>query len=105
MMAPHKLTDAQWGRWFHPHSEALKRLGLPGEITHDRSRWGRFLGHGYDHESGWTPELLPVAQLHALLSYIQTHFPEDDLSGLNLLMRKADLLPGAGIDGGRVSSS
>jgi hypothetical protein len=86
-------SRADWKRGFQLHSEALKRLGLLAEIAEEPHRWWRFLGHGCDSETSWTPELLPAAQQRELLSYILMHFPDDDLSGLKLLMRNAGLLP------------
>jgi hypothetical protein len=85
-------SAVEWKRRFQPHNEALKRLGLLAEITHDRYRWWRFLGNGVD-QSGWHPGLLPAVQQRELLAYILARFPEEDLSGLKLPMRKANLLP------------
>jgi len=69
-----------WSKWLAQHRSELVECGLPDFIYCDEARWGHFLGHGYDHESGWQPEMLSLVELQRLRAFVAREFPESDLS-------------------------
>lgn len=75
-----------WRNWIRDHADVVLGLGLLGDLQRDHRRWTYFLEHGYDQQSGWNPDLLPVDQRNILLSYLRDHIPAAERTGLTKLI-------------------
>ena len=83
MTSANQKTDAMnWKKWVNAHGDAVICLGLPADVLNDRKRWRYFLEHGYDHTSGWKPQILPMDQMKSLMLYLKAHVAETNRSGL-----------------------
>ena len=66
-----KHPDTTWRR---SSRAELLAAGLPDLVIDDERRWNYMLLHGYDHESGWSPEWISEPQAAALLRLLQSHY-------------------------------
>lgn len=81
-----KIGPLSWRNWIRDHGDVVLGLGLLGDLQRDHRRWSYFLEHGYDHESGWNPEMLPADQRRILLIYLRDHIPAAQRMGLTKLI-------------------
>jgi hypothetical protein len=77
-----RLGPLNWRNWVRDHGDVVLGLGLPGDLLRAPRRWTYFLEHGYDHESGWKPDLLPAGQRRLLAAYLKSHVPAVERTGL-----------------------
>jgi hypothetical protein len=67
----------EWVKWVTKNRDALTASGVPDFVLADESRWWRFLGHGYDGETGWKASMLRPDQLVALTELVEREFGTD----------------------------
>ena len=65
-----------WSKWVEAHRAALVLCGIPSFLIEDQFRWERFVEHGYDHETGWSPELLPTRQRATLQAFLRSEYSD-----------------------------
>jgi hypothetical protein len=71
--------EKEWLDWLALCRDELVACGVAEWIYSDQLRWHYFVGHGYDGESGWSPNLLPLLQRHRLFAFILREYGEDGL--------------------------
>ena len=78
-MAFHRNSDRarSWSKWVELHRDELNRCGIPPFLTDDEFRWLRFVEHGYDGETGWSPKLLTAAASAKLAEFIRREHPDN----------------------------
>jgi hypothetical protein len=63
-----------WKQWLAKSRADLINAGLPDFLWAERLRWLHFVEHGYDHQTGWKPEMLAPVQLEALRKFIEREY-------------------------------
>jgi hypothetical protein len=86
IMTMRLIGPLAWRTRMREHGDLVLGLGLLGDLQRDHRRWTYFLEHGYDHDSGWKPELLPAEQRKLLLAYLRDHIPAAQRTGLTRLI-------------------
>ena len=64
-----------WSIWLAKNRSELVESGVQDFIYSDEARWSHFIGHGYGHETGWIPEMLPAAKLLRLKAFMTREYP------------------------------
>ena len=81
--------EKAWHDWLAAHRDELARCGVADWVLSDRCRWLRFLGEGYDIETGWSPALLPPDNQVLLYTLIEREYDLNGYLGLLLEMNTA----------------
>jgi hypothetical protein len=63
-----------WKRWLENHRTDLLNAGLPDFLWESKLRWLSFIEEGYDHETGWKPELLLPEQRKSLRDFVEREY-------------------------------
>lgn len=86
----------EWDEFLKRHGAELRACGVPDEVTRDRDRFLRFLGHGFDQDgwfefrpcTPWSVDLIAPEQATQLATFLVRHLGEEQCRELLRELRR-----------------
>lgn len=66
--------ERHWKAWRDQHRESLANAGVPYFVLSDELRWLRFIGDGYDYETGWSVQQMTANERARLRTLLQSEY-------------------------------